>query len=234
MTSARSDGRNLGHAQLMDDVYRHQRHIYDVTRKYYLLGRDRLIRGLDIPDGGRVLEIGCGTGRNLVVAARRNPQALFYGVDISRHMLENAAASARRAGVEDRVFTLAGDAETIDACENFGVAGFDRVFFSYSLSMVPEWRRALATGLEQLAHGGSLHVIDFGQMERWPSIARTAMLRWLAYFHVSPRSRLTAETGQLGLSKGFDVQSTDIAAGYATLIVLYRTGPSRGLHENQS
>ena len=34
------------HAELMDGVYRHQRHIYDSTRKYYLLGRDRLIAGL--------------------------------------------------------------------------------------------------------------------------------------------------------------------------------------------
>ena len=33
-----------GHAALMDGVYRHQRHIYDLTRKFYLLGRDRLIR----------------------------------------------------------------------------------------------------------------------------------------------------------------------------------------------
>ncbi|TIV74063.1 MAG: SAM-dependent methyltransferase, partial [Mesorhizobium sp.] len=37
------------HAELMDGVYRWQRHIYDLTRKYYLLGRDRLIDGLDVP-----------------------------------------------------------------------------------------------------------------------------------------------------------------------------------------
>ena len=58
------------HARTMDDVYRYQRYIYDLTRKYYLFGRDTLLRSLDIPDGARVLEIGCGTGRNLVVAAR--------------------------------------------------------------------------------------------------------------------------------------------------------------------
>ena len=28
----------------MDRIYRHQRHIYDLSRKFYLLGRDRLIR----------------------------------------------------------------------------------------------------------------------------------------------------------------------------------------------
>ena len=30
-----------GEAALMDRIYRRQRHVYDVTRKYYLLGRDR-------------------------------------------------------------------------------------------------------------------------------------------------------------------------------------------------
>jgi S-adenosylmethionine-diacylgycerolhomoserine-N-methlytransferase len=58
-------------AELMNRTYRHQRHIYDVTRKYYLFGRDRLIARLDPPAGGRVLEIGCGTARNLIAAARR-------------------------------------------------------------------------------------------------------------------------------------------------------------------
>ena len=57
-------------AALMDRIYHRQRRYYDFTRKYYLLGRDRLIEGLAPPPGGRVLEIGCGTARNLVAAAR--------------------------------------------------------------------------------------------------------------------------------------------------------------------
>ena len=78
---------------LMDGVYRYQRHIYDLTRKYYLLGRDRMISGLDVPAGGTVLELGCGTGRNIVLAARRYPDARFFGLDISAEMLETAAAA---------------------------------------------------------------------------------------------------------------------------------------------
>ena len=46
-----SDG-GANHAALMDGVYRWQRHVYDVTRKYYLLGRDRMIEGLDAIDEG--------------------------------------------------------------------------------------------------------------------------------------------------------------------------------------
>ena len=69
-------------AVLMDRIYVWQTGIYDLTRKPYLLGRDRLIASLAPPVGGQVLEIGCGTGRNLVEAARRWPHANFHGFDI--------------------------------------------------------------------------------------------------------------------------------------------------------
>ena len=39
------------HAARMDAAYRHQKHIYDLSRKYFLLGRDGLIDGLDVPAG---------------------------------------------------------------------------------------------------------------------------------------------------------------------------------------
>ena len=43
-------------------------------RKYYLLGRDRLVRELDAKPGDRIVEVGCGTARNLVRAARVYPE----------------------------------------------------------------------------------------------------------------------------------------------------------------
>ena len=39
----------VSHADRMDRMYRYQRHIYDITRKYYLLGRDRMIASLHVP-----------------------------------------------------------------------------------------------------------------------------------------------------------------------------------------
>src|SRR6201987_3070396 len=65
----------------MNRMYRRQRHIYDGTRRYYLLGRDLLIARLQPLAGACVLEIGCGTGRNLVHAAGRDPQWRFFGLD---------------------------------------------------------------------------------------------------------------------------------------------------------
>jgi S-adenosylmethionine-diacylgycerolhomoserine-N-methlytransferase len=67
------------HQSLMNHIYSKQRHIYDATRKFYLLGRDQMIMGLRPPNGGSVLEIGCGTGRNLVVAAGTRRRARYFG-----------------------------------------------------------------------------------------------------------------------------------------------------------
>jgi len=52
----------------MNRMYRRQRHIYDGTRRYYLLGRDGSSPACG-PARGQAAEIGCGTGRNLVLAA---------------------------------------------------------------------------------------------------------------------------------------------------------------------
>ncbi|MEQ1710997.1 MAG: class I SAM-dependent methyltransferase, partial [Hyphomicrobium sp.] len=99
----------------MDGIYRYQRYIYDATRKYFLLGRDRMLDGLKPPPGGAILEVGCGTGRNLILAARRYPGTTLYGFDISNAMLETARQSITRAGLTGRIVVAQGDAADFDA-----------------------------------------------------------------------------------------------------------------------
>ncbi len=86
--------RTSGHAALMDGVYRRQRHFYDLTRKYYLLGRDRMIAGLGVPPNGTVLELGCGTGRNIILAARASSRRPLLR---PRHIERDAGDSVGRA-----------------------------------------------------------------------------------------------------------------------------------------
>jgi S-adenosylmethionine-diacylgycerolhomoserine-N-methlytransferase len=179
-------------SDLMDRIYRRQRHFYDGTRKYYLLGRDRLIERLSPPAGGRVLEIGCGTARNLVAAAAAYPRAEFYGIDISSEMLVTARAKVAREGLSPRIQLARADATCFDPALLFGVPGFSRVFLSYSLSMIPEWRAALSQALAWLPAGGELHIVDFGGQERLPRWFRAGLRVWLAQFHVDPRDALEA------------------------------------------
>src|SRR5512147_1092219 len=177
------------HAGLMDRVYRRQRHIYDVTRKYYLFGRDRLIAELALAPGGRLVEVGCGTGRNLIAIARAYPNTRLYGLDVSAAMLETAGAAIRHAGLQHRITLIRGAAEDLDPAQ-FGVEGFDSVLFSYSLSMIPDWQEALAAGLRALASRGNLHVVDFGDLRGFGRLAEHAIRAWLALFHVTPRVEL--------------------------------------------
>ncbi|NBN78891.1 methyltransferase domain-containing protein [Microvirga tunisiensis] len=223
MSSTDNDaGRTSQAAALMDQVYRHQRHIYDLTRKYYLLGRDRLIDRLEPPVGGTVLELGCGTGRNLIAAARRHPAARFYGLDISAEMLETARANIARAGLSSRITLACADATTFDAEALFGRATFDRVFFSYALSMIPPWREALAAGYGAVAPGGVLSLVDFGQQERLPRWFRTLLLAWLARFHVSPRAETAEAVAALAEARGATASGGPLYRGYAVWAELRR------------
>ena len=57
-------------------------------------------------------------------------------------------------------------------------SGFDRIFISYSLSMIPRLaKRTIVAALDALAPGGSLHIVDFGQQEGLPGWFRAAAAR---------------------------------------------------------
>ncbi len=175
------------HAGLMDQVYRYQRYVYDCTRKYYLFGRDGLIQGLDLKPGQSLVEIGCGTGRNLIVLARRYPGVRLYGLDASAQMLETARQQIARAGLSDRVIVMQGLGENLSA-QLFGQGSFDHALFSYSLSMIPDWRRALFAAAAGLSPAGFVHIVDFGDFKNLPG--RGLLRAWLRAFHVCPRAEL--------------------------------------------
>jgi S-adenosylmethionine-diacylgycerolhomoserine-N-methlytransferase len=204
----------------MNRMYRRQRHIYDGTRRYYLLGRDQLIAGLLPAPGANVLEIGCGTGRNLVLAGRLYPGARFFGVDVSTEMLTSAISAISRAGLSTRIRVAHGDGTAFDPQALFGIPSFDHVMISYSLSMIPDWRRVLEAAASRLKPGGRLHIVDFGNQARLPSIARALLLRWLRMFDVTPRDDLARVLLDMAEASGAELQFERPFRGYAQYGVL--------------
>ncbi len=203
------------HAALMDEVYRGQRHIYDLTRKYYLFGRDTLIAGLNARTGMRVLEVACGTGRNLAKVGKTWPGVRLFGLDISAEMLKSARAAV---GAEARLGE--GDACAFDPQSLLGEPAFDRIMLSYSLSMIPDWEGALDHAAGLLAAGGSLHVVDFGDLQGLPGPFQTLLRRWLAKFHVEPRGGLPAAAARIAHARGLRLESRRGTLGYYQLHVL--------------
>lgn len=223
--SIRPTGFAEQHAQRMDAIYRRQRHIYDVTRRYFLLGRNDLIEGLAPPPGGSVLEVGCGTAWNLIEAAERYPDAQLHGLDISPVMLATAAGKIAAAGLGARIQLAQADATTFKPAELFGRATFDRVFISFALSMIPGWRDAIDRAARALAAGGELHIVDFGRCQDLPRAFRTALHAWLARFSVEPRRDLEPAIARIAARLDLEPAFMPLYRGYATLAVLRpRTG----------
>lgn len=213
------------HAQRMDRMYRFARLTYDVTRRFFLFGRDALLRRLQKHAPATVLEVGCGTGRNLARLAGLLPAARLFGLDLSAAMLDAARAKLAARGLAQRVQLARAPAEELAAgLFPAAPARFDAVFFSYSLSMIPGWQAALDAALAVLAPGGHLLVVDFWDRRSWPGWFQRWMGRRLARFGVEPREealeKLRAAAGQFEL--------TPLRGRYAFLAAFTSAGKDQG------
>lgn len=209
-------------AERMDRHYRYQRYIYDSTRTHYLIGRKHLIRRLAPAPGQSVIEIGCGTAWNLIRIAKSYPKARVFGVDVSSAMLQTAEASLARHGISGSVILRQGDATNFDASRLFDVPSFDRVIFSYALSMIPRWQDALAHAASLLAPGGELHVVDFGQCERLPNAFKRGLFAFLRHYTVVPRAELEAVIRAISARHGLVYTMSRLHRGYTDYAVLTR------------
>ena len=187
-----------------------------------MLGRDRLLDDLQPEPDQVVLEVGCGTGRNLIQAARRYPEARFYGFDISNEMLITARSSIERAGLSGRITLAQGDATSFDMKELFGVEAADRIFISYALSMIPPWRDAIPEAVKALAPQGRLHIVDFGQQSGLPAWYKSVHFAWLRKFSVHPSAELEQVLREIADSKGVRLSFRRLYRGYADYAVLTR------------
>ena len=205
----------------MDRMYAWQTGIYDFTRRPYLLGRDQLIESLAPPNGSRVLEIGCGTGRNLIHAARRWPKATYYGFDVSPVMLSKAREAIAKADLEDSIRVTQADAVNFSTML-FGEEPFQRIYFSYTLSMIPDWIAALERAAEAIPPGGGLLIADFGDQRDLPAWFKFLLRRWLKIFDVTPRNDLEEAMRRVARERGLQCDFHRLYRGYAFIAALRR------------
>ena len=165
--------------EALRNYYKWHARIYDATRWSFLFGRARIVRlaaeafGARRDQPLRILEVGCGTGRNLLRLLRAFPAATVTGIDLCRPMHARAERATVRHAARTRLVCAA------YAPESFPPAIADLILFSYSLSMFnPGYDAALDAAQTHLVPGGILAVTDFRRTP-FPWFAR-----WMGVNHV--------------------------------------------------
>jgi len=117
--------------------------------------RRKAVDRLDLKPGSHVLEIGCGTGRNLpYLSAAVGPNGRVYGVDLSSGML----AKARELCEHNRWRNV--ELIESDAAEYRAPVALDGVMFGLSYNTMPHHRTVLRQAWKQLRPGGRLVIMD--------------------------------------------------------------------------
>lgn len=137
----------------------------------------------DIPNGAKVLDVGCGTGATTIAAARRvGPGGEALGVDISEPMIAAARAKAAREGVAAS-FAL-GDAQDFA----FEAGRFDQVISRFGLMFFGDFVAAFANLRRAAAPDARLHAIAWRSGDENPFMmaAERAAAPLLPGFEVRP------------------------------------------------
>ena len=123
---------------------------------------------VNLPDGGKGLDVGCGSGALAIACAKRNPNAFFIGIDrwgkeyasFNKPLCEN---NAKAEGVSNVTFQR-GDATKLD----FPDESFDTVVSNYVYHNIPGDRQAyLLETLRLLKKGGSFALHDIFSKSRY-------------------------------------------------------------------
>ncbi|WP_138429968.1 class I SAM-dependent methyltransferase [Fodinibius saliphilus] len=161
------------HDSNVENYYRFHSYIYDVTRWSFLFGRDQLLDMIPtLPSQPRILEVGCGTGKNLDRLQYHFPDAQLVGIDLSPSMLKIARD---KLGDNQQVELL----QAKYGSDALALEPFDLILFSYSLSMFGSGIEYVMTQMSaDLNKRGYIAVVDFDTSPyRW-------FRKWMGVNHV--------------------------------------------------
>lgn len=132
---------------------------YDLMSEVMSFGENRRWRRFlvsRVPPGGRVLDVATGTAGVAIALARRSDRVV--GLDQSEPMLLEGRERVRRAGLEDRITLLLGQAERLP----FPDTAFDAVTFAYLVRYVDDLAATLAGMARVVRPGGVMACLEFG------------------------------------------------------------------------
>lgn len=124
---------------------------------------DLVLDAARIAPGGRVIDVGCGTGASTLGAARRASRGHAVGVDIAKPLLDRAALRAREEDVANASFLLA-DAQTY----RFDKAPFDVLVSRIGMSFFSDSLAAFRNLGEAMMNGGRMSFVCWASAAQNP------------------------------------------------------------------
>jgi len=138
----------------IERAYRRYARFYDVCfGAVFQPGRRAVVERMDCGPGERILEVGVGTGLSLPLY----PQYVsVVGIDISRHMLDQAHVRQARCGLDNLAALMVMDAENMA----FEDDSFDKVVAMYVASVVPNPERLVDEMRRVCKPGGQIFMVN--------------------------------------------------------------------------
>lgn len=109
---------------------------------------------LDLQPHDHAVELGCGVGLGLVLAARAAGLSLVAGMDLSPTMLRAASRRIRRAGQREGISLLRGDLQTLPYADR----SLDKIWSIHTFYFWADPEAVFADLLRVLAPGGRIVV----------------------------------------------------------------------------
>jgi ubiquinone/menaquinone biosynthesis C-methylase UbiE len=186
---------------------------YDSIGPHYfsVLGR-RLVELAEVPEGARVLDVGCGRGAVLFPAAERaGASGQVSGVDLAEPMVLATGSEIQRRGIRNA------DVRVMDAEQlQFGDNSFDLVLCAFALFFLPHAGQALSEFRRVLKPGGWVALSTWGDGDtRWSWCI--ALLK--SYLPPEPRQT----KAEIGFDKPEHMQQHLRAAGFRDVRVIEET-----------
>jgi len=159
-----------GHAKDMEAFYKYQKEGYDSFREGLLHAKPALMEAFPLKkDGGMVwIDLGGGTARNLEFFTPETIRKYFKKiviVDISASLLEMAQKRIEKMGISDIACVVEHDVtlQSVFAVlpKEAQQGKVDVITMSYSFSMIPDQRAAMANATKLLKAGGHVGIADF-------------------------------------------------------------------------
>ncbi len=167
----------------------------------------------EVPESGRILEIGCGHGLLSLLLALTSPAREVQGIDVDEDKLGAARAGAVRGDLRATFAAASGGALPEGPWD--GIAIVDVLYLLDAAAQ----RRLLASCAGRLAPGGALVVKEMAPTPRWKAAWNNAQeVAAVKLLHITEGSQLTflppAELVAAMAGAGLDVREGRLDRGY--------------------